>query len=101
MKKISKETIIRTVILVVTLINTLLTALGLNPLPFSENEIYQVISSVCTVAAAIWAWWKNNSFTKAAIKADEIMKQIKEAAKEEKVDSLDDKADSNKQDELK
>lgn len=100
MKNISKETVIRTVILIVTLINTLLTALGLNPLPFSENEIYQAISTVCTVAAAIWAWWKNNSFTKAAIKADEIMKQMKEAAKEEKVDSSDD-AVNNKQDELK
>lgn len=97
MKNVSKDTIVRTVVLVITLANTLLTAFGKNPLPFSETEIYQAISSVLTVAATIWAWWKNNSFTKAAIKADEYMHELKEAAKQEKVDA---KAE-NKEDEVK
>lgn len=97
MKNVSKDTIVRTVVLVITLANTLLTAFGKNPLPFSETEIYQAISSVLTVAATIWAWWKNNSFTKAAIKADEYMHELKEAAKQEKVDAKVE----NKEDELK
>ena len=97
MKNVSKDTIVRTVVLVITLANTLLTAFGKNPIPFSETEIYQAISSVLTVAATIWAWWKNNSFTKAAIKADEYMHELKEAAKQEKVDT---KAE-NKEDEVK
>ena len=84
MKKISKETIIRTSVLILTLANTLLSAFGKNPLPFSENDIYQAVSAVCTVAATIWAWWKNNSFTSAAIKADEYMKELKEEAKKDK-----------------
>lgn len=99
MKKISKETLIRTAVLLVALVNSVLTMLGKNPLPFSENEIYQAISAICTVAATAWAWWKNNSFTDAAVKADEYMKQLKEA-KKEKVDSNEESKD-NKEDELK
>lgn len=90
MKNVSKDTIVRTVVLVVTLVNTLLTAFGKNPLPFSDTEIYQAISTVCTAAASIWAWWKNNSFTKAAIKADEYMHELKDAAKQEKTENKED-----------
>lgn len=84
MKKISKETIIRTGVLILTLANTLLSAFGKNPLPFSENDIYQAVSAICTVAATIWAWWKNNSFTSAALKADEYMKELKAESKKGK-----------------
>lgn len=84
MKKISKETIIRTGVLILTLANTLLSAFGKNPLPFSENDIYQAVSAICTVAATVWAWWKNNSFTSAALKADEYMKELKAESKKGK-----------------
>lgn len=100
MKKVSKETLLRTVILAITLINSVLIMLGKNPLPFSENEIYQAISAVCTVAASLWAWWKNNSFTNAAIRADEYMNALKSQAKKEKVDSNNESND-DKEDELK
>ena len=100
MKNVSKETLIRTGILFVTLINSVLSMLGKNPLPFSDSEIYQAISAVCTVAATVWAWWKNNSFTNAAIKADEYKNALKLQEKKEKVDS-NKKNQGNKEDELK
>ena len=68
--KVSKETIARTVVLFVALLNTVLNACGKNPLPFSDDEVYTGVATV----AAIWAWWKNNSFTAAAVKADEVLK---------------------------
>lgn len=71
MKNVSKETIIRTIILVIALLNQILTAVGKNPLPFSDEEIYMGLTAVFTVAATVWAWWKNNSFTANAIAADE------------------------------
>ncbi len=98
MKNVSKETLIRTAVLVIALINSVLTMLGKNPLPFSENEIYQAGSAICAVAASLWAWWKNNSFTNAAIRADEYMNALKSQAKKEKVDSNEENA---KEDELK
>lgn len=77
-KTIKKETIIRTIVLIIALINSILTMCNINPLPFSDEQIYQGISAIVTIAATLWAWWKNNSFTKEAIEADEYKKKIKE-----------------------
>ena len=57
-----KETIIRTVVLIFALINQVLTVIGINPLPFSNEEVFEAVSVIFTVAASITAWWKNNSF---------------------------------------
>ena len=76
-KKIPTETIIRAIVLFVTLVNTILTMSGKNPLPFAEDELYTWLSAAATVAATLWAWWKNNSFTSAAITADEYMAELK------------------------
>ncbi len=76
-KKIPTETIIRAIVLFVTLVNTILTMSGKNPLPFAEEELYAWLSAVATVAATLWAWWKNNSFTPEAITADEYLAELK------------------------
>jgi len=76
-QKVTPETIIRTIVLVLALINQALTACGKNPLPFAESEIYELLTLLVTIGAALWAWWKNNSFTPAAIKADGYMKALK------------------------
>lgn len=75
--KISKETIARTIVLALAFVNQILTAFGINPLPFSENTVYEFITLVFTIGASAWAWWKNNSFTNEAIKADEFLKELK------------------------
>ena len=59
--------------LAVALVNQGLTISGRNPLPFTNEEVGQGVSMVLTVGASLWAWWKNNSFTQAAIAADEWM----------------------------
>ena len=71
--KIKKGTIIRTVCLIVALSNQVLTVCGKNPLPFSEEEVYEGVSVTITVVTALVAWWKNNSFTPKAIWADKIL----------------------------
>ena len=81
-KKVSVETIIRTIVLAVTLVNQVLTMFGKNPLPFAEDELYTLLSTAATVAATWWAWWKNNRFTAAAIEADEYLAGIKAESKE-------------------
>ncbi len=78
--KISKGTIARTVVLIIALINQVLTMTGHNPLPWSEEQFYEAATIVLTVGASMVSWWKNNSFTKAAIEADEIMHDIKKEA---------------------
>lgn len=75
--KIKTETIIRTVVLIVALINQVLTVMGWNLLPITDDQIAEVISLVFTIGASLWAWWKNNSFTYEARKADEILDSMK------------------------
>lgn len=77
--KVSTGTIIRTVMLVFALANQVLTVIGKNPLPFSSEQVESGISIVFTVAASIVAWWKNNSFTSAAIAGDQVMQGIKDS----------------------
>lgn len=74
---VKKDTIARTVVLAVALINQTLTMLDLNPLPFAEEEIYTTVTLIVSTVATIWAWWKNNSFTKSAVELDEKLKTLK------------------------
>lgn len=76
-RKVSKETVIRTIIAAITLINQILVVGGKNPLPFTNDEIYNALSMTATIAATVWVWWKNNSFTPAAIEADALMRELK------------------------
>ena len=77
MNKISTETAIRTIILVIALINQVLTSMGKNPLPFSDDTIYEAVTLAVTIGASAWAWWKNNSFTKNALEADKYLNELK------------------------
>lgn len=74
-KKIKTETIVRTAVLGFALLNQTLAVAGKSPLPFTDGEIGQAVSTALTAAASLWAWWKNNSFTQAAIAADESLKK--------------------------
>lgn len=80
MKKISKGTIIRTAVLVLAIANNALAIAGKSPLPIDDNTVTEVISFAFTTAASFAAWWKNNSFTQAAIAADETLAAKKNAA---------------------
>ena len=77
--KISKGTIVRTVLLVLTIANIILQRMGYDVINVSENEILEVVELLIEVSAIIVAFWKNNSFTDKAIKADEFLKTLKES----------------------
>lgn len=76
---VTTETIIRTIILVIALVNQVLTSLGKNPLPFSDDLVYEAVTLLVTIGASAWAWWKNNSFTQKAIAADEYLAELKKS----------------------
>lgn len=73
-----QQAIVRLIVLVILLINQTLIVYGWNPLPFSEEEIYEGISSVAMVLMAIYTWWKNNNVTEEAQKAQEYLDELKE-----------------------
>ena len=77
MKDIKSDTIARTIVLALALINQVLAIVGKQALPFAEDDVYQICSLIATIITSAIAWWKNNSFTQAAIKADELLKEEK------------------------
>ena len=75
-KKISAGTLTRTAVLGLALTNQLLSAAGKPLLPIDNAQLEQMISTGFTVGAALAAWWKNNSFTQAALAGDEGLKRF-------------------------
>ena len=75
--KIKASTIARTAVLALALTNQILSAAGKSPLPIDSATLEPWVTTGLTTAAALWAWWKNNSFTPEAIRADELMKEMK------------------------
>lgn len=55
--------LVRLAVLVILLLNQTLISLGYNPLPFSEEQIYEGLSSVALVVSAIYTWYRNNNIT--------------------------------------
>ena len=74
---VSIGTIARTACLALALTNQVLTCFGVQVLPISDDELNNLVTTGLTVATSLAAWWKNNSFTTAALIGDQHMKQAK------------------------
>lgn len=75
--KITSGTIARTIILALALINQALVMFGKSPLNIADDDVATVVSLIFTIVSTVVAWWENNSFTQAAIEADEYRKANK------------------------
>ena len=67
---ISAGTIARTACLLLALTNQVLSALGKPVLPIESQTVEQLVT-----------WWKNNSFTPAALQADQTYDKLKAQGK--------------------
>lgn len=75
--KITTATIARTACLLLALTNQLLSALGKPILPIESSTVEQLVTAGITTVTALVAWWNNNSFSKEAIQADEVLENLK------------------------
>ena len=76
------QTLIRTICLALALINQVLAIFGISPLPIADGDVEMLVSTAATVIFAVIAWWKNNSFTKNAVAADEFLHDLKKVKAE-------------------
>lgn len=70
---VTPETWARTIVLFIALVNQVLAILGKGQIEIAENDIYQICTLIFTFVSAIWAWWKNNSFSISAQEGDAVM----------------------------
>ena len=75
---ISAGTITRTAVLLLALTNQILSACGKPVLPIESATVEQLVTAGITTVAALISWWKNNSFTAAAVAADSYMARLKQ-----------------------
>ena len=76
--KITAGTIARTIVLLLALVNQCLSMAGVQVIPIADEDVNTLVTTLWTVCASLAAWWKNNSFTKAALDGDAAMRAERE-----------------------
>lgn len=71
--KPTRRTVISTIINVVAIINMIMVMVGKPVLNITDTQVDVFINVLFTVCAWVYGFWKNNSFTIHAIKADEYL----------------------------
>lgn len=72
------KAIIRLLVTFVLVLNAGLTAKGLNPIPFDESAVTDVLTQLFAAGSIVWSWWKNNNVTKTAQYAQRYKKALQE-----------------------
>lgn len=85
MYNISKGTIVRTIMLLIVIINLILKACDKPLIDVEEHTLFYWLEVILEIAVIITTFWKNNSFSKAAIKADKFLRDLKNGKTDEPV----------------
>ncbi|MBQ8228150.1 MAG: phage holin [Clostridia bacterium] len=72
-KGVERSTWVRTAVLIIALVNQALVIFGITQNEADMDDLTYYISFIFTAISSVWSWWKNNSFTKKAQKADEAV----------------------------
>lgn len=78
MKNETIKAFIRLLVAAILALNTVLTAKGLNPIPFDETAFSDIALQIATGMSVLWVWWKNNNITKTAKRAQSYKKTLQE-----------------------
>lgn len=70
-----KASVIRSVLLIVALINQVLVTLGKSPLPIENADLEVTISTVFTVVLSLYTAWKNNYLSSKGKAQKEVLEQ--------------------------
>lgn len=74
---VKKATIVRTIILAVAIINSILTSRGSGFKVFMNDQFADILAELFISVASVVCFWYNNSFTKEAIEADEYLEDLR------------------------
>ena len=74
MNENKRQTVMAFVRLACMLVATGCTMFGI---AVDANDIFVGVMLVISVAAYIWAWWKNNNVSKAATEAQRVLEELK------------------------
>lgn len=81
LKRVKFSTWVRLIVLAVAVINAAMRICGQGTISLGNETVEDVASVIVLVVSAVNAYWKNNSFTEAALTADELLQTLKETRK--------------------
>ena len=70
LKGVTVQTWVRTLVLIIALVNQALVMLGISKREIDLDSWAGIGTYILTAVTSVWSWWKNNSFTLDAQKAD-------------------------------
>ncbi len=76
-KNNKSDAYVRTIVLAILLLNQTLVLFGQNPLPFSDEQIYEYVSLAALVVITLWNTYKNNNYTDEAVQAQRELEKLK------------------------
>lgn len=68
---------VRLIVAIVTVVNIIAQPFGWQPLGVDSEQLYMVLSGIASIAATLWAWWKNNNVSHAAQAGQRVTDTIK------------------------
>ena len=77
-KDIKASTYVSAVVLIFTMVNYMLNIMGKPVININENEIAAWVTAIVGVVGIIYSWYKNQSITKPAQVADDVMQILKD-----------------------
>jgi SPP1 family holin len=77
MKNETIKAFIRLLVAAILAFNTVLTAKGLNPIPFDESAFSDVALQIATGLSVLWIWWRDNNVTAKARARKELSNKLK------------------------
>ena len=73
----NRDTLIRLLVIIITYANSVFVSAGRGKIQLADNDIYAIASFLALFISVLWGYWKNNSYTPEAKKADEYMAELK------------------------
>ena len=75
--EISKQTIVRTVLFVLVIINIILEKIGLDVISTDENFVLMCVETLVELAVIVTGFWYNNSYSENALKAQRFLEYLR------------------------
>lgn len=75
--KVTRGTAVRTVLIIITLVNLMLKAMGYPIIDVDGNAVAKAIECGTEVVIIVLGFWKNNSFTGSAKTADFYLRKLR------------------------
>ena len=71
------KAVVLLVVQIFALAQTGLSLAGISQLPFTSDQVSTAITGVIAVIASVYAWWRNNNLTVAAVQGQQVVNAVK------------------------